>query len=202
MRVAIDKVRPNATNENRLTAEKTDEDLLRDYKATRNRLAFEALVHRYERELYSYLSRYLSDATLAEDAFQATFLQVHLKLDQFDPERKFRPWLYTIATHQAIDAQRRNKRHRLVSLDKRNQADFEGDLGTLLQTLQSTEPAAASNMEREAPRPGFAKPSTTFRSSSRVHWSWSTTRASSTARLPMCSVYPWAPSRAACTRPS
>ncbi len=98
MRVAIEKVRSNATNENRLTAEKTDEDLLRDYKATRNRFAFEALVHRYERELYSYLSRYLSDATLAEDAFQATFLQVHLKLDQFDTERTFRPWLYTIAT--------------------------------------------------------------------------------------------------------
>ncbi len=37
----------------------------------------------------------------------------------------------------------------MVSLDQKNHADFEGDLGTLLQTLQSTEPAAASNMERE-----------------------------------------------------
>jgi RNA polymerase sigma-70 factor (ECF subfamily) len=149
MRVAIDKVRSNATNEHRLTAEKADEELLQDYKATRNRLAFETLVHRYERELYSYLRRYLADATLAEDAFQGTFLQVHLKLDQFDPERKFRPWLYTIATNQAIDAQRRNKRHRMVSLDRRNQSDTDGDIGSLLQMLVGKEPGAASNMERE-----------------------------------------------------
>ncbi|MEX2139514.1 MAG: sigma-70 family RNA polymerase sigma factor [Pirellulales bacterium] len=127
----------------------TDEELLALYKSEGDRTAFESLVQRYERELYSYLRRYLGDATLAEDAFQATFLQVHLKMEQFDPERKFRPWLYTIATNQAIDAQRRNKRHRMVSLDRRNQSDTEGDIGSLLQLLVGKEPGAASNLERE-----------------------------------------------------
>ena len=127
----------------------TDEELLARHKSEGDRTAFEILVQRYERELYSYLRRYLGDATLAEDAFQATFLQVHLKMDQFDPERKFRPWLYTIATNQAIDAQRRNKRHRMVSLDRRNQTDIEGDVGSLLQLLVGKEPGAASNLERE-----------------------------------------------------
>jgi RNA polymerase sigma-70 factor (ECF subfamily) len=70
-------------------------------------------------------------------------------MDHFDPERKFRPWLYTIATNQAIDAQRRNKRHRMVSLDRRNQSDIEGDVGSLLQLLVGKEPGAASNLERE-----------------------------------------------------
>jgi RNA polymerase sigma-70 factor (ECF subfamily) len=126
-----------------------DEELLARYKTEGDRAAFEDLVQRYERELYSYLRRYLGDAALAEDAFQATFLQVHLKIDQFDPERKFRPWLYTIATNQAIDAQRRNKRHRMVSLDRRNQSDMEGDVGSLLQLLVGKEPGAASNLERE-----------------------------------------------------
>jgi RNA polymerase sigma-70 factor (ECF subfamily) len=129
--------------------ELTDEELLLRYQSTQEREAFETLVHRYERELYSYLRRYLGDATLAEDAFQATFLQVHLKLDQFDPERRFRPWLYTIATNQAIDAQRRTKRHRMVSLDRRNQTDTEGDVGSLMQLLVGKEPGAASNLERE-----------------------------------------------------
>src|SRR5262249_62113741 len=102
--------------------------------------AFSELVHRYERELYSYLRRYLGDATMAEDAFQATFLQVHLKCDQFEEGRKFRPWLYTIATNQAIDAQRRNKRHRSISLDRNTKSETTGDVGTLMDLFVSREP--------------------------------------------------------------
>ena len=70
---------------------------------------------------------------MAEDVFQATFLQVHLRCDQFEEGRRFRPWLYTVATNQAIDAQRRNKRHRMVSLD--NPASGNDDVGTLVQML-------------------------------------------------------------------
>jgi RNA polymerase sigma-70 factor, ECF subfamily len=148
MRAAIDTVRPNATEQRRTISDKADEELLLDYKATGNRLAFEELVHRYEREMYSYLRRYVGDATLAEDAFQGTFLQVHLKLDHFDPQRKFRPWLYTIATNQAIDVQRRNKRHRMMSLDRQHQTEL-GDISSLMQMLVGNEPSAASKMERE-----------------------------------------------------
>src|SRR6266481_2675867 len=112
-------------------SEMTDEQLLLAYRAEEAAEAFETLVHRYERELYSYLFRYLGDAAMADDAFQATFLQVHLKCEQFEEGRKFRPWLYTIATNQSIDAQRRNKRHRMVSLDRRNNVDSEEELGSL-----------------------------------------------------------------------
>jgi RNA polymerase sigma-70 factor (ECF subfamily) len=35
----------------------------------------------------------------------------------YEAGRPVRPWLYTIATHQAIDALRRNKRHQRPSLD-------------------------------------------------------------------------------------
>src|SRR5262245_14465752 len=103
----------------------TDEELLRGYRRRGDRAAFAELVRRYETELYTYLQRYLGDGTLAEDAFQATFLQVHLKCQQYDESRKVRPWLFAIATNQAIDAQRRNKRHRLVSLDQRNRQGGE-----------------------------------------------------------------------------
>jgi RNA polymerase sigma-70 factor (ECF subfamily) len=73
---------------------------------------------------------------MAEDAFQATFLQIHLKCDQFEEGRTFRPWMYTIATNQAIDAQRRNRRHRMVSLDQAG--GREGDeLGKLIDLLVS-----------------------------------------------------------------
>jgi RNA polymerase sigma-70 factor (ECF subfamily) len=48
---------------------------------------------------------------------QATFLQVHLKCRDFDPRRRFQPWLYRIATNHAIDLLRRNRRHNAVSLN-------------------------------------------------------------------------------------
>jgi RNA polymerase sigma-70 factor (ECF subfamily) len=96
----------------------SDESLIAEYRETGDRGFFETLIRRYEREIYSYLRRYIGNAEMAEDAFQGTFLQVHLKCHQFDPARRFRPWLYAIATNQAIDVQRRNKRHRMVSLDR------------------------------------------------------------------------------------
>ena len=98
----------------------TDEELFLRFRDTGDRSVFETLVHRYERELFSYLRRYLGDSELAADTFQGTFLQIFLKRDQFEAGRKFRPWLYAVATNQAIDAQRRNRRHRLVSLDQRH----------------------------------------------------------------------------------
>ncbi len=130
-------------------SDRSDEELLLGYRSGGSAEAFEELVHRYERELYSYLSRYLGDAALAEDVFQATFLQVHLKRDQFEAGRIFRPWLYTIATHQAIDAQRRNKRHRMLSLNGRGECEAAGDFADL---IVSDEASAPVNMERDERR--------------------------------------------------
>jgi RNA polymerase sigma-70 factor, ECF subfamily len=135
----------------RTWSEMADEELLLAYRHSATRSAFAELVSRYERELYNYLRRYLGDAEMAEDAFQATFLQVHLKCGQFEDGRTVRPWLYTIATNQAIDAQRRNKRHRLVSLDRRNTADDE-DMGTLIELLVSKEAAPAAQLEADERR--------------------------------------------------
>ena len=117
----------------------TDEELLVRYRDTGDRELFARLVRQYERELYSYLRRYLGDAELAEDVFQATFLQVHLKCDQFQEGRRFRPWLYTIATNQAIDARRRNKRHVAVSLDRAGGTENGEELGRLIDLLESSE---------------------------------------------------------------
>ena len=118
--------------------EATDEELLRRCRLTGDQTAFETLVHRYERHLFGYLRRYLHSAEMAEDVFQATFLQVHLKKDSFEEGRSFRPWLYAIATHQAIDAQRRNRRHRMVELDRRHGAEDGEAFVTALAAREST----------------------------------------------------------------
>lgn len=128
----------------------SDEELLRRSRVDGDAAAFESLVHRYETELFSYLRRYLGSAEMAEDVFQATFLQVHLKKEQFEEGRRFRPWLYTIATNQAIDAQRRNRRHRMVSLD--NRTGGEDDVGSLVEMLSGSERTADEQMESEEAR--------------------------------------------------
>jgi RNA polymerase sigma-70 factor, ECF subfamily len=130
----------------------TDEELLLQYRTTGDRDLFAQLVKRYERELFSYLRRYLGDAEVAEDAFQAAFLQVHLKCQHYEEGRAVRPWLYTIATNQAIDAQRRNRRHRLVSLDRAASTDGDeaGKLVDLLVSHEASPPSQFSAMERQA----------------------------------------------------
>ncbi len=127
-------------------ADWTDEDLLVSYSQQGDRRMFEELVHRYERELYSYLRRYLGNAEMAEDTFQQTFLQVHLKCGQYEPGRKVRPWLYTVATNQAIDAQRRNRRHRMVSLDRRLGSE-DADAGSLVEMLAHEEGGPADALQ-------------------------------------------------------
>lgn len=124
----------------------TDEELLLEYRLTANSGLFEKLVKRYERELYNYLRRFLNNQVLAEDAFQATFLQVHLKCHLFDGERKVRPWLYTVATNQAIDIQRRNRRHKLVSLDRPSRLQHD-EFGALIDMLSSREDEPTGGLE-------------------------------------------------------
>jgi RNA polymerase sigma-70 factor (ECF subfamily) len=97
----------------------TDEALFDRVRSSGDAAAFAELVHRYQDELFCFLRRSLGCTELAEDVFQATFLKVHLKRDSFQAGRRFRPWLYAIATHQAIDARRSNRRHQSVDMDRR-----------------------------------------------------------------------------------
>lgn len=115
------------------------------------REAFGALVRRYEGELFGYLRRYLGSNDLAEDVFQNTFLQVFTKVQQYELGRPVRPWLYTIATHQAIDALRRSGRHQAVSLDKEKDAG-EGEASQLISQLESSGPSPLEHLEGEERR--------------------------------------------------
>lgn len=99
-----------------LQNELTDEELFDQFRCG-NTGSFENLVRRYEGELFGYLNRYLRNRTLAEDVFQNCFLQVYQKAVMFEKGRPFRPWLYSIATHLAIDETRRNKRRATVGLE-------------------------------------------------------------------------------------
>jgi RNA polymerase sigma-70 factor (ECF subfamily) len=119
------------------------------FRNANDREAFDQLVHRFERELYSYLRRYLSDAELARDVFQATFLRVYQKSDLYEEGRRVRPWLYSIATHLAIDAMRKAGRERALSIERERagSAVDSGEAGTLLDVLQSDTPGPVREAE-------------------------------------------------------
>jgi RNA polymerase sigma-70 factor (ECF subfamily) len=124
----------------------SDEELLVRFRQG-DSLAFGDLVRRFQRELYAYLRRYLANEALAEDVFQNTFVQVFQKAGQFEEGRKVRPWLYAIATHQAIDALRRQNRRAAVSLDQMAATADEGDPGAWSETLASDEPDPLAGLE-------------------------------------------------------
>ena len=94
----------------------SDEILIERYRAGHSD-AFTELVHRYECELHKYLRRHLGDAAVAEDVSQETFLQLHMKLGLYEKGQLFRPWLYTIAKHKAIDTIRKADVLRMMRLD-------------------------------------------------------------------------------------
>ena len=128
----------------------SDEQLLARYQRSRDATAFAELVRRHEKPLYRFLVRFLDDREAAEDVFQATFMQVHLKGHLFDERRAFRPWLYKVATNQAIDAQRRGRRHAMRSLDATKRGEPDQRV-TLLDTIEAREDApcdAAASNER------------------------------------------------------
>jgi RNA polymerase sigma-70 factor (ECF subfamily) len=72
--------------------------------------AFGQLVRLYERRLVRVLLRFTRNVDLADDLAQETFLRAYERLDQFDPSRRFGPWLFRIGVNLTLDYHRRKKR--------------------------------------------------------------------------------------------
>jgi len=89
--------------------DRSDELLLKEYTAG-DRAAFSTLMKRYSNELVHFLTRFLGSRAAADDVFQDTFLQIHLSADTFDVDRRFKPWLFTIAANKARDYHRKHNR--------------------------------------------------------------------------------------------
>jgi RNA polymerase sigma-70 factor, ECF subfamily len=127
--------------------ERTDEQLLGEYRAG-DRQAFAQLVGRYQRELYHFLVRFLGDRAAAEDVFQEAFLQVHQSADQFDPSRRFRPWLFTIAANKARDLIRSQARRPTNPLQA-SISPGDDESGEFIDLMESASAMPGEPLERE-----------------------------------------------------
>ncbi len=103
----------------------TDEQLLADFLAGRSE-SFTELVRRHTDELFRFLTRFTGSATTAEDLVQEAFLQVYQSAEKFDPSKRFKPWLFTIAANKARDLHRSRSRRPEVELDAQVTAGQEG----------------------------------------------------------------------------
>jgi len=72
-----------------------------------DRAAYELLVEKYQSPLVALLGRMFGNRDDARDVAQEAFIQAYLKLEQFDPQKSFKSWLFTIAVRRSIDLLRR-----------------------------------------------------------------------------------------------
>jgi len=71
--------------------------------------AFGRLVMAYQTPVYNLAYRMLGNASEAEEAAQEAFLRAYTYLHSYDPQRPFRSWLLSIASHYCIDRLRRRR---------------------------------------------------------------------------------------------
>lgn len=85
----------------------TPDESLMGLAALGRRDALDVLVRRHASPLLTFITRMVGDRHRGEELFQEVFLAVWIKRRQFDPNRRFKPWLYRIAVNQCRSAFRR-----------------------------------------------------------------------------------------------
>ena len=80
--------------------------------------AFEKLVARYERQIYTLALRIVGRSQDAEEVVQETFLSVVQHIRDFQERSSFHTWLVRIATNHALKLLRKRKGQAAVSLDQ------------------------------------------------------------------------------------
>jgi RNA polymerase sigma-70 factor (ECF subfamily) len=96
--------------------EVTDAELVRKTLAGKTE-AYNALVQRYQRQVYNLAYRMLGNADDAGDLVQDTFLRAYGALSSFRQDASFLTWLYKIASNLCIDQMRSRKSRGALSLD-------------------------------------------------------------------------------------
>lgn len=99
--------------------------------------AYGGLVKRYESRVIRVIRRFINDPEQARDLAQEAFMRSFRRLDQFDPSRRFGPWLFRIAVNLTLDFLRKKKRSGRWSLFSESSADRLPDPPTEDPRLQA-----------------------------------------------------------------
>jgi RNA polymerase sigma-70 factor (ECF subfamily) len=108
----------------------SDAELVRRAKSG-DLAAFEELVNRYERRIWTLAKRMVQHREDAEDVTQETFLTALEHLDELRDEERFGAWLVQIATRHAFRVLERRKRFPTQSLDELTEKTDGDEEGTI-----------------------------------------------------------------------
>ncbi len=72
-----------------------------------DRVAYRKLLVEVGEVMHAYLRKHFGDGDFIEDCVQECLLSLHRARATYDPRRRFRPWMFTIVRHKAIDFLRR-----------------------------------------------------------------------------------------------
>jgi RNA polymerase sigma-70 factor (ECF subfamily) len=99
-----------------------DAELVRRAKAGEY-AAFEALISKFERPIYTLVRRIVGNVEDAEDVVQESFASVVEHLQDFREESSFYTWISRIASNQALKLIRKRRGLRTVPLDEKTTRD-------------------------------------------------------------------------------
>ncbi len=122
-----------------------DAELIRAYQNGEAE-AFETLVRKYERPLFTFLLRLVGNRQSAEDLFQDTFLRVLRALPKYQEDGRFSGWLFGIANNLAVDLLRRQRVQRsyflvddealAAAIDYHSAADAEVESAEVMRLVE------------------------------------------------------------------
>lgn len=79
--------------------------------------SFRILVERYEAKMIRYGRKFFSNSEDIADLVQEAFIKTYVNIQDFNPKRKFSPWIYRIAHNEFINAIKKKKREPLSFFD-------------------------------------------------------------------------------------
>lgn len=95
----------------------SDEQLMISVVEEDDLKAFEELIIRYEKKLLVYIFRHIRDFHMVQDLFQETFYRIYKNRKSFNPNLRFSPWVYRIATNLYINELKKKTHELEVSLE-------------------------------------------------------------------------------------
>lgn len=93
-----------------------DNELIKEFLKGREP-AFEELVCRYEKKVYTLCYQYVGNQEDALDMAQETFLRIYRFLPRFRFDAAFSTWVYRLTVNTCLDFIRKQKKNRSLSLD-------------------------------------------------------------------------------------
>jgi RNA polymerase sigma-70 factor (ECF subfamily) len=97
-------------------SELSDSELLALFrKEDTKHYAFNLLVRQYQKRLYTFIRRMVTDHDEAQDVLQNTFIKAWSGLERFREDAKLYSWLYRIAHNESLSHLRRMKRGLFVN---------------------------------------------------------------------------------------